>query len=79
MVDTAVTTLNHSGGSNLTINRHYEALHCGLTYTKKLIGSDFISNIKNVFLRNFKLLKCFLDLLWHFEDLKMNLFVLSTI
>ena len=28
-------------------------LHCGLRYTKKLRGSDFISNIKKVYLRNF--------------------------
>ena len=29
------------------------SLHCGLRYTKKLTGSDFISNIKKVYLRNF--------------------------
>ena len=29
--------------------------------------------------RNSKLLNCFLDLLWNFEDLKMYLLVLSTI
>ena len=38
--------------------------------TKKLTGSDFISSIKKVYLHNFKLLNCFLDLLWNFEDLK---------
>ena len=28
-------------------------LHCGLRNTKKLTGSDFISNIKKVYLHNF--------------------------
>ena len=49
-------------------------MHCGLRYTKKLTGSDFISNIKKVYLRNFELLNCFLDLLWNFEDFK-NVFI----
>ena len=44
------------------------ALHCGLRYTKKLTDSDSISNIKKVYLRNFYLLDCFLDLLWNFEN-----------
>ena len=52
------------------INNLCFALHCGLRYTKKLSGSDFISNIKKMYLRNFYLLNCFLDLLWTFEDLK---------
>ena len=45
-------------------------MHCGLRYTKKLTGSDVISNIKKMYLRNFYLLNCFLDLLWNFEDFK---------
>ena len=29
------------------------SVHCCLSYIKKLTGSDFISNIKKVYLRNF--------------------------
>ena len=43
------------------------SLHCGLRYTKKPTGSDFVSNIiKGVLL----VLRLFLDLIWNFEDLK---------
>ena len=36
---------------------HSGLVHSGLRNTKKLTGSDFISNIKKVSLRNFLLLK----------------------
>ena len=43
----------------------HPSLHCGLRYTKKLTGSDFISNIKKVYVRNCaQLLNCFPDLLY---------------
>ena len=52
------------------------SLHCGLRYTKKPTGSDFVSNIiKGVLL----VLRLFLDLIWNYEDLKMYLVILSTI
>ena len=34
-------------------NLAYTPLRCGLSYITKLTGSDFISKIKKVYLRNF--------------------------
>ena len=36
--------------STLCIIQDMRSSHCGLRYTKKLTGSDFISNIKKVYL-----------------------------
>ena len=68
------TSISPTTLTTLTSISHCPTNHCGLRYTKKLTGSDFISNIKKVHLRNFELLNCFLDLLWNFEDLK-NVFI----
>ena len=61
-------------GSPAGVGRSREAndcpqtLHCGLRNTKKMTGSDLISNIKKVYLRNFQLLNCFVELLLIFKD-----------
>ena len=38
---------------NISINLSNLTVHFGLRYNKKLTGSDYISNIKKVYLRNF--------------------------
>ena len=38
--------------TDFLVNMIARSVHCGLRYTKKLTGSDFISNIKKVYLRN---------------------------